>query len=181
MLSKKSKSLPWDIVEKAITKEQRWLEQIILKSPYENLKNVLYPKDALCENCIYRRIAILIISGKIKAKDIKSEKKCLWGNIKLPLGKSHGKEWHAEMMSLTAGYFKSLRFDVAKEPSLNIGRADLGIYKKGMRDLFVEIGTVSLPKLMFNLETMKNSDFLLVLESNHAVELSVLETGYKWI
>lgn len=55
----------------------------------------------------------------------------------------------------------------------------LGVYRGSERDLFVEIGTVSLPKLLFNFESMEESDFLIVLEPNHVVEFSVLSAGYK--
>lgn len=180
MSSNKLKSLPWDIVERAIIKEQKWLKETILKSPHKDIGNMLYPKNALCENCLFRRIAILIVSEKVKAKEIKS-KENLWGDIKLTPEKLHGQEFHAKMMNLVGGYFKSLGFNVTREPNLNMGRADLGVYKKGRRDLFVEIGTCSLSKLLFNLETMENSDFLLVLNSNHAIEFTVLKIGYKWI
>lgn len=141
------KSLPWDIVEKAITEEIKWLKNTIVESPFKNKNNPF----GLCKNCIYRQIAILIVSGKIKAKDIKSTVS-LWGKEKLPsLYKPHGKEWHTEMMNLVASYFKSKGCDITLEPWLNIGRADLGVYKKGKRDLFVEIESISLPKLLFNL------------------------------
>lgn len=174
--SKIKKSLPWDEVEKVIAKEVKWLKEAILESPYRKRNEF----EDLCRNCIYRRIAILIISGKIKAKDIKSSV-CLWGEENLrKTSKPHGKEWHNEMIGLAYNHFKSLGFDITIEPNLNIGRADLGIYKKDKRNLFIEIGTVSLPKLLFNLESMEDSDFLLVLDSNRAVEFSVLKAGYKY-
>ena len=170
--SKQSKSLPWDVVEKAIIKEVKWLKETIIETPYK--------EKGICKDCIYRRLAILILSGKIKAKDIKS-KVCLWGKEKsLPVGKPHGQEWHAEMMKLVSSYFKSLGYDVTIEPNLNMGRADLGVYKRGERNLFIEIGTVSLSKLLFNLESMEGSDFLLVLDSNHAVEFPILKADFKY-
>ena len=167
-----SKSLPWDMVEKAITKEVKWLKETIIETSYKD-------KEAVCKDCIYRRIAILILSGKVGARDIKSTV-CLWGKEELStIGKTHGKEWHAEMMKLIAGHFRSLGYNVAIEPNLNMGRADLGVYKKGKRNLFIEIGTISLLKLLFNLESMEGQDFLLVLGPNHAMEFSVLEAGFK--
>lgn len=174
MPSIQSKSLPWNIVEKAIIKEIKWLKETIVEGSYSRNK-----EDSICKDCIYRRIAILIVSGKVKAKDIKSSV-CLWGKEELStIGKPHGKEWHTETMKLVAGYFRSLGYNVAIEPNLNRGRADLGVYKRGKRNLFIEIGTVSLLKLLFNFESMEGQDFLLVLGSNHAVEFSVLEAGFK--
>lgn len=167
-----SESLPWNVVEGAIIKEIKWLKKTIIEAPIK--------KSNYCKDCIFRRLAILIVSGKIKARDIKSSVS-LWGKEKsFSVGKPHGKEWHTEMMKLVSSYFKSLGYDVAIEPNLNMGRADLGIYKKGERHLFIEVGTVSLPKLLFNLESMEASDFLIVLESNHAVEFSVLKAGYRY-
>ncbi len=161
----------WEVVEKAIAREIQWLKETIMESPHKEIE--------YCKDCIYRRLAILIVSGKIKAKDIKSTI-CLWGREKvLSMGKSHGKEWHAKMMEMAGGYFKSLNYDIALEPNLNMGRADLGIYKNGERDLFIEVGTISLPKLLFNLETMGGSDFLLILDPNHAVEFAIFKAGYK--
>lgn len=171
MYSPQSKSLPWDVVERAIIKEVRWLKETITET--------LYKDKGICRDCIYRRLAILILSGKIKAKDIKSTI-CLWGEEEsLPIGKPHGKEWHSEMMKLLNSYFKSLGYDVTIEPNLNMGRADLGVYKNGERNLFVEVGTVSLQKLLFNLESMEGSDFLLVLASNHALEFSISKADFK--
>lgn len=171
-ISKIKKSLPWDVVEKAIVKEIKWLQDIIIETPHKD-------KD-VCKDCIYRRLAVLILTGKVKTKDIKSSV-CLWGEEKsFPIGKPHGKEWHAEVMKLVNGYFKSSGYEVTIEPNLNMGRADLGVYKEGERDLFVEIGTVSLPKLLFNLESMEGSDFLLVLDLNHAVEFSILKADFKY-
>ncbi len=173
MNHQKSKSLTWEVVEKAISKEINWLRRTIIKTPYRK-------ENEFCDECIYRRIAILIVSGKIKAKDIKS-RVCLWGNQNLlpQEGKKHGKEWHSRMMKLISEYFKSSGYDVTIEPKLNMGRADLGIYKENERDLFVEIGTISLYKLLFNLESMEGSDFLLVLSQNRAIEFSVIKAGYK--
>lgn len=168
----KSKGLPWHAVEKAIFKEMKWLKETLLENPHQN-------KD-VCYDCIYRRLAILIISGKIKARDIKSTISLWGGNVsKSILEKPHGKEWHVKMMNLLSNYFQSLNYDVAIEPNLNMGRADLGIYKQGQPSLFVEIGTVSLRKLLFNLESMEDSTFLLVLDKNHAVEFSIIKAGYK--
>lgn len=163
------KSLPWDLVEKAINKEIEWLDETIEDSPFNR-------EEKFCDECIFRKIAILILSGKIKAKDIKSSVS-LWGkDSSFIIGKSHGKEWHSEMMRLLASYFKSLEYEVAIEPNLSFGRADLGIYKKGKRNLYIEVGTVSISKLLFNLKSMEGSDILLVLGSNHAVEFSILNT-----
>lgn len=173
------KSLPWDVVEKTIIKEQKWLSDNLLRPFYKEGED--FYKSEFCENCILRKIAILIVSGKIKAADIKS-KTCLWGDTKTfkNIIKPHGKERHAWLMSFAAHYFKSLGFEVTLEPYLNKGRADLGVYKDGKKNLFVEIGSVSLPKLLFNLESMEDSIILIVLDANHAIEFFIEKADYKY-
>lgn len=176
MSSTSSKSLPWDIVEKTIIKEQKWLSENLIKPFYKERED--FYKAEFCENCILRQIAILIISGRVFTTDIKSTK-CLWGDIKVDVIKPHGSEWHAQMMSLVAHYFKSSGFEVTLEPYFNKGRADLGIFKKGKKNLYVEIGSVSLPKLLFNLESMEDSIILLVLDEKHAIEFYIKKADYK--
>jgi len=168
-----SNFLPWHIVEKAILKEMAWLESTIPEAPFSKEKQF-----GLCKRCIYRQIAILIVSGKVKAKEIKSTVS-LFGkkNSFLKFKKPHGKEWHQEMMGLVSNYFKSQGYKVEIEPKLVMGRADLGVYKKHKRDLFIEIGSVSLPKLLVNLKSMEGSDFLLVIDQNHVIEFSVKEAA----
>lgn len=173
------KSLPWDVVEKTIIKEQKWLSDNLLRPFYKKEED--FYKSEFCENCILRQMAILTVSGKVKTTDIKS-KICLWGDGKTSKNiiKPHGKEWHARLMSLVAHYFKSSGFEVTLEPYLNKGRADLGVYKCGKKNLFVEIGSVSLPKLLFNLESMEESIILVVLDINHAIEFFIKKADYKY-
>jgi hypothetical protein len=135
---KKTKSLPWDEVESAVQKEIDWLSQVILPSPFE--------KD-YCPKCILRQISTLILSGKIKAKNITSKNDSLWINTKTRLNKNHGAKWHSDMMNVIAGHFRKLGYKIVVEPNLNKGRADLGIYHDKEKPLYVEVGTVSLPKL----------------------------------
>lgn len=169
-----NKSLPWNVVEKAIKEEVEWLKNTLIPSPFKKEKNY-----GMCEKCIYRRIAILIVSGKVKARDINSSIP-LWGEDKtLEVNKKHGKKWHHSMMELVGSYFQSLGYDITIEPTLNVGRADLGAYKEGAKNLYVEVGTISLPKLLLNLESMEGSTFLVVLKSTHGVDFSVIEAGYK--
>jgi len=168
MNSPKSKSLPWDIVEKAIYKEIKWLKETILESPFVE-------DEKVCKNCIYRNIAILMLTGKIKVKELKSSVSLFGRKKTFLIRKTHGKEEHSGLMKLIATYFKTLGYDVIIEPNVSMGRADLGIYRGGKRNLFVEVGTTSISKLLINLMTMKDSDILLVLDSNHAVEFSILD------
>jgi hypothetical protein len=169
-ISKKIKSLPWDEVESAIRKEIEWLKNTILPSPFEK---------GFCDECIYRQIATLILQGLIKIKNITSENDSLWIKSASRLKKSHGNEWHSEMMNVIAGHFEELGCEIVVEPNLSNGRADLGIYCEKESPLYVEVGTVSLPKLLVNLKTMGGSVFLVVPHADHVIEFSVIEADVK--
>jgi hypothetical protein len=55
--------LPWHLVEEAINREIEWLERIIDQAVVDKVPG--------CDDCryTYRRIALLIVTGKIKAKE----------------------------------------------------------------------------------------------------------------
>jgi len=55
--------LPWNIVEEAINREIEWLERAIQKT--------VIGKVPGCDDCRYtfRKIALLIVTGKMKAKE----------------------------------------------------------------------------------------------------------------
>ncbi len=55
--------LPWHIVEEAISCESQWLERVI--------EQTVIGKVPGCDECPYtfRKIALLIVTGKIKAKE----------------------------------------------------------------------------------------------------------------
>jgi len=60
-------------------------------------------------------------------------------------------------------YFKILGDKVVLEPTLNYGRADLGVISNSNnKNIYIEVDTVSLFKLWYNLSTMKNTTFLVV-------------------
>ena len=75
-------------------------------------------------------------------------------------------------MNVIAEYFENHGFEVVPEPFFNKGRADLGIYKDGYLDLFVEVGTTSAYKLWWNLQMMTNSKVLLVPDETRAIEFT---------
>ena len=92
--------------------------------------------------------------------------------------KKHGKEWHSDMMSHVEQFFNEHEYIVEREPRLNYGTGDLYVFKNGERPIFIEIGTTSLYKLLYNLSTMVGSDFLLIPKENSAIEFSVLRSNY---
>ena len=90
----------WHIVEDIINKEIFWLKNNIPVLPEKYKTNPLFLK---CDDCILRKIAILIVSGKVKATEFRAEKgKDLWNNLteKQNLIKIsyHGQEWHKKMI-----------------------------------------------------------------------------------
>jgi hypothetical protein len=161
----------WHDVEEAIAHEVDWLKRSIIV-------NSRVPSGQ-CLECLFRRIATLIVAGMIVAKDIKTT--CLiWGeNATKSQFKAHGKEWHANTINNLYNYFNSKNYKVIFEPHLNYGRADLGVFKEEERNLYVEVGSVSLQKLICNLESMDKSDFLLVVDEWRAIEFSIKQANFN--
>lgn len=119
---------------------------------------------------MYRLIAILIVSGQIRATEISSS--FLWGDNDNNFEKvhKHGKEWHSNMMNNIDNYFKKQGYDITTEPQLHHGRADLGVFKKDKKDMYVEVGTTSIYKLCLNLYFMKDFVILIVPKDNKLIE-----------
>ena len=63
-------------------------------------------------------------------------------------------------------------YKIVFEPILNYGRADLGVYSKLNKTLYIEVDTVSLFKLWYNFSTMKNATFLIILSENKVIEFN---------
>lgn len=174
-LSSKSKALlwkHWDIVEKKIKEEMDWLRDAI-----DTFFNEEKSAPMGCRECFLRRIAILIVSGQVKARQITKSPglKSFWINKRKTNRKNrkkiyHGSDWHRETMEKIENHFLRLGYDVVREPNLHQGRADLGVYKKGMPDLLIEVGTTSFFKLWLNLETMRNSVYLIVSNDDKLIE-----------
>jgi len=165
------KGLPWHIVEEAINREIDWLERVI--------EQTVIGKVPGCDDCryTYRKIALLIVTGRIKAKEfIAKDGHDLWDDLTQKRGikgsARHGGSWHKKMMDAITEYFENQGFEVIHEPFLNKGRADLGIYKDGHMDLFVEVGTTSAYKLWWNLQMLTNSKILLVPDERQAIEFT---------
>ena len=162
-------SLAWHIVEEAVNKEINWLKRVIIQArPAEGPG---------CDGCryTYRKIALLILTGKVRATEIRAKQgHDLWDN--LTTGKNldrlsrHGGAWHRKMMDVLGAYFAKQGFELVDEPFLAMGRADLGAYKRGRKDLFIEVGTTSVYKLWWNLQRLNNALILLVPSEAQAIE-----------
>jgi len=169
--------LPWHIVEEAINRESQWLERVIEQTYIDEVPG--------CDKCRYtfRKIALLIVTGKIKAKEFTArDGHDLWDDLteKHGVKKSarHGGDWHKKIMDVITEYFEKQGFEVIPEPDLSKGRADLGIYKDGHTDLFIEIGTTSAYKLWWNLQMLMNSKILVVPDERRAVEFTCRGEGH---
>lgn len=161
--------LPWHVVETAINREVEWLREAIPGKIGADVPG--------CDNCLYtlRKIALLIVTGTVEAKEFAArEGHDLWDDLTVTRVTKqfvrHGGEWHRQMMAVLSTYFEKQGFEVVSEPYLPKGRADLGVYKDGYRDLFVEVGTTAAYKLWWNLEMLSDCVILLVPEESHAVE-----------
>ncbi len=165
-------SSTWNAVENIINKEVLWLKNNIPVLP-ENYKE--NPPFLKYDEIILRKIAILIASGRVIAVELIAENnKDLWNShtekSNFKKVSRYGRGWHKKMMDVIYEYFKSRGCKVALEPILNYGRADLEIYSSLNNSLFIEVGTVSLFKLWYNLSTMKNVSFLVIPSENNAIE-----------
>lgn len=165
----------WSIVEKKMREEMDWLENNIDTFSKEEKTA---PKG--CRECFLRKIAILIVSGQVKATQITKVPplKNFWISKKIkkknkPV-KRHGGDWHQETMNKIENHFLSLGFKVVKEPDIFGGRADLGVFKKGKTNLYIEVGTTSLFKLWLNLERkrVQNFTYLIVPNDDKLIEFT---------
>ncbi len=163
----------WNYIEKQINKEIDWLKENISIMP-RNYRND--PDLIKCDDCVYRKLSILIISGKISATEYSCASGDFWINKQVEDNSfiekmHHGKEWHRNVMSDIFIYFKNKEYNILKEPTLNYGRSDLGFSVPSLnRMLYIEVGTVSLYKIWLNLLTMKNIVILVIPSRKKIIE-----------
>src|SRR3989338_3304584 len=141
----------WNIIEKNINKEINFLSTSLLLSPY-------HQNDAIkCNDCLFRGIGILIVAGKVKVRKIIFKNGDIWDANKYQKNvgneKPHGAAWHYTNMKIIEDYFKRNNYKIEVEPNLHYGRADLAAPEL---NLFIEVGTINLYKLYFNLINMNN-------------------------
>jgi hypothetical protein len=159
----------WNLVEKNISNVIDFLSNNILLSPFRQNDPIQ------CRDCIFRQIAILIISGKIKVKKIINSRDKLWPinepqNTIINNKKSHGADWHNSLINQIKNYFENNKYSAKLEPALHYGRADLGV--PGL-NLFVEVGTINIYKLYNNLINMVKCKILVVPDNHYIIEFSL--------
>jgi len=175
-MGQNKKPLPWHVVEKQILKEMEWLRTVIDPAPFNN--ETYAPIS--CQGCLLRKIAVLIVNGKAKVKEINRTPtlKSFWSDVKRHQKQKkrpkiiHGAEWHNTTMEKIENHFLYQKYDVEREPNLHWGRADLGVYKNGEKDLYIEVGTTSFFKLLTNLNMMRNCIYLIVPDDNKLIEFT---------
>jgi hypothetical protein len=172
--------LPWHEVEYSILKEEAWLQEVFDFGPYSEADQSTPIPPGLSNDKMIRQIAISIVRGVIEAREIQSNKEfSLWSDMQIDMSldiqneERHGGYWHQRMMGVVKKHFTNTGFEVVNEPTLSLGRADLGVYKDGYKNLFVEIGTTSLFKTWFNIQTMSETIFLFIPTTTRAIELQV--------
>lgn len=159
--------IDWNEVEKTISEEMEFLKNNISPSPFEQNDPIK------CEYCLLRKIAIFIVSGKIKIRKISYINNSIWqaknnhlaGNFK-----KHGGNWHNNLILTVEKYFLASGIKVEKEPPLYYGRADLGA-----NNMFIEVGTTNLYKLYLNLSSLKNCKIILVPADDYLLEFDLWE------
>ena len=169
--------LPWHEVELAIQKEECWLTEVFDFGPYAGKESVpILPN--LSPDKMLRQIATLIVHGTIQAREIKNPIELgLWSSELVQIDEHssaeerHGGHWHQAMVGVVKQHFINDGFEVINEPFLSHGRADLGVYKTGYQNLFIEIGTTSLYKTWLNIKSMPSTIFLFIPTTTYAVEL----------
>ena len=174
-MNQNKKSLPWHVVEKQILKETNWLRAVI-DTPFGNEGSV----PITCEECLLRKIALLIVTGRVHVKEIKKAASLasFWFNKSKHQEQErkpriiHGADWHNSTMEKIENHFLHQNYEVEREPNLHWGRADLGVHKNGEKALYIEVGTTSLFKLLTNLMQMKNSVYLIVPNDDKLIEFT---------
>ncbi len=123
-----------------------------------------------CDDCVFRKIAILISAKIIRA--YRARISDIWPGFYFDMSgqnfSRHGKEWHRKMIDAVGQYHKKNGAEISIEPVLDYGRADLGITNK---NIYIEIGTVSVFKIWYNLMVMPECTFILVPSEDTIIKL----------
>jgi len=163
--------LDWNSVEKQISAEINFLHNLVHLSPYTQNDPIK------CSDCLYRQIALMIISGKVRITKIEFKNKNILGinnfnfNAIRSLEKKHGADWHDSSIQKLHQYFQNNNVQTTSEPNLHYGRADLGVPEL---KIFIEVGTVNLYKLYYNLSYLSGCKILLIPVDFYAIEFNIL-------
>ena len=154
-------NLIWLDIEKVINDETYWLRNNIMA--FQPNKNPLNYSDDI----FYRLVAILIVSGLIKASEFNYRNKTDFDfiNSDKQLFKKHGADWHNNMIKYLSSHFLKNNYKIDdSEPKLYYGHADLKIIKNN-KSIYFEIDTVSIFKLWINLLMYKNITIIVITQN----------------
>ncbi len=151
----------WIKTEEKINKIALFLRENIDQSPFSSNDPIK------CSNCIFRKIAILILEKKIKIKKIYIKNNPIIEKNKIL---KHGSFWHNSFIENIDHFFIKNGYETEKEPCLFYGRADLLIPKL---NLYIEVGTVNIYKLLCNLNKMNNYILHIIPSNNYLLEIKI--------
>ena len=84
--------------------------------------------------------------------------------------KQHGAAWHYDKITMIKDYFERNSQGVELEPNLHYGRSDLGVHELS---LFIEVGTINLYKLYYNLLYLHVYKLIIVPSDDYLLEFSI--------
>lgn len=169
------KNISWQEVERTINQNILALKEniSILTAGYKSqtpLSNIIK-----CDDCILRKIATLMAARIVSYEKIPVQK--LWPgfsfNSNAESASRQGKHWHRHTIDSVAQYMKAVGNNITFEPPLNYGRADISITKNNTIT-HIEIGTVSLFKIWYNLMVMPSVVFILVPNEEYIIKFKKL-------
>lgn len=156
----------WQETEDAIDKEIAFLIKSISVLPERYRGQTALTNLIKCDNCIFRKIATLIVGGlvKIQRRPVQNIWSGFYFDDKERKLLHHGRDWHKKMIDSIIQYLSKTGSNnkIVVEPILNYGRADIGIFDEDKRPTYIEVGTVSVFKFWYNLMVMPNSIFILI-------------------
>jgi hypothetical protein len=156
--------ISWNKVELAICDEIEFLKNHIQPAPYSQNEPIN------CLDCIFREIAILIVSGRVKLCKISTTKNLWSGAIPDSAIKAHGSTWHDQTIKTIAEYLEQNSILPEYEPSMLFGRADLGATSIST---YFEVGTINLYKLYVNLLKQQNIKIIIVPTDTYILEFTI--------
>ncbi|MDD5144830.1 MAG: hypothetical protein PHW72_01780 [Candidatus Pacebacteria bacterium] len=165
----------WGTIENAIKNETAWLKGSLAIMPESYKDN---PPLLKSDDLIFRKIVILVLSGRVKLFEFDGpvEKSSISEVENNPNQTKfrHGKEWHNSTMKKIHNYLVSKGCRISTEPQLSYGRADLGVISPdGKISAYIEVGTVSLFKLWYNLSVMNDVSILVIPSENKMLKFII--------
>jgi hypothetical protein len=156
--------MEWIETENEIQKYIVFFQKNLHISPYNQNDPIK------CNDCLFRQLALLLMTKDIKVKKVEFQKNILPDDYEFKKEKKHGADWHNKKIENIGHYFVSNGYEVHNEPNLFLGKSDLYI---PYFSLFIEVGTVGLYKLFYNLLKMEKCKFHIIPNDTYLIEFSL--------